>query len=74
MTPATPKERRSSARALRRDGRSIKEIARELGAAKSTVSGWVRDIVLTPSQIERMKARQRQYGGRSKGAQTKPNV
>jgi len=35
---------------LRRNGRSIGEIARELKVSKSTVSGWCRDIILTKKQ------------------------
>jgi transposase-like protein len=70
MEQQTLKDLRNIARALRQEGKSIKEIMHELGIAKSTVSGWVRDIVLTQTQIERLKEKQRQYAGRSKGAQT----
>lgn len=45
---------RLSAIELRRDGRSILEIAKGLGVAKSTVSLWCRDIALSRSQIERL--------------------
>ena len=38
------------ARELRRQGRSVRHIAEELGVAKSTVSVWVRDIELTEAQ------------------------
>jgi len=41
---------RAAARALRREGRSIKGIARALAVAPSTVSRWVRDIELTEVQ------------------------
>jgi transposase-like protein len=37
---------------LRRSGKSILEIARTLGVAKSTVSLWCSDIALTKSQID----------------------
>lgn len=36
---------RAAARALRRDGRAIRQIADTLGVAQSSVSVWVRDIV-----------------------------
>ena len=43
--------RKEEARRLRREeGWSIKRIAREVHAAQSTVSLWVRDIDLTPAQ------------------------
>jgi transcriptional regulator with XRE-family HTH domain len=42
-------QERNEARRLRRDeGLSLKEIALQLGVAKSSVSHWVRDIELTP--------------------------
>ena len=40
----------STARTLRREGRSIRSIAVELGVAKSSVSRWVADIELSPAQ------------------------
>jgi transposase-like protein len=43
-------EKREAARRLRQQGWSVKEITRELGVAKSSVSLWVRDIELTPEQ------------------------
>jgi hypothetical protein len=42
--------RRVEARRLRQEGRSIKKIAKEVGAAVSTVSRWTRDIELTEEQ------------------------
>jgi hypothetical protein len=45
---------RESARALRRQGRSLNTIAREVGVAKSTASYWVRDIPLTEEQRGRL--------------------
>ena len=41
---------REQARCLRQAGFSVKEIEKELGAARSSV--WVRDIVLTEEQKE----------------------
>jgi transposase-like protein len=51
-----PQDRREQARALRREGRSINAIAREVGIAKSTASRWVCDIPLTPEQRGRLYA------------------
>jgi hypothetical protein len=45
-----PAEDRTTARALRREGRSLREIAEVVGAARSTVSLWVRDIPLSEAQ------------------------
>jgi hypothetical protein len=47
-------ELRQHARDLRREGRSIKSIARELHIAQSTASVWVRDVALTPEQRTRL--------------------
>jgi hypothetical protein len=38
------------ARALRREGKSVNQIVREIGCSKASVSVWVRDITLTPIQ------------------------
>jgi transposase-like protein len=48
---------RQAARELRREGESIKEIARCLGVSKSSVSLWVRDIELTSEQHAALQAR-----------------
>ncbi len=40
---------------LRKQGKSIKEIAREIGVAKSSVSLWVRNIELTEHQKDYLK-------------------
>src|SRR6266550_7016884 len=63
-------EERELARAIRRDeGAPIKEIARRLGVATSSVSRWVRDIELTPAQeqelLRRNPAYNRQLSGRA---------
>lgn len=50
---------RSKARELRAQGWSVKEIEEHLGVARSTVSVWVRDVVLGPSQWERLTERSR---------------
>lgn len=39
---------REQARALRAEGRTLAEIAAALDVAKSSVSGWVRDVEFTP--------------------------
>ncbi len=43
-------ELKIQARALRLQGKRIKEIANELGVSKGSVSIWCDDIVLTPEQ------------------------
>jgi len=43
-------EARKKARALRKRGASVREITRELGVSKGSVSRWVRDIQLTEEQ------------------------
>ena len=55
---------------LRQKGKSIKDIAKRLKIAKSTVSLWCRDIKLTPEQIQRLheKMVKSSYKGRMKGA------
>ena len=50
-------EERIQARKLRKKGESVKEIAKLLGVSKSSVSLWVRDIVLSVEQLERLKQR-----------------
>lgn len=63
------KETREQARELRRAGHSVKEICRELGVAKSSVSVWVRDIPLTDEQILALKRRNPIYHGQHKGSE-----
>jgi IS30 family transposase len=46
---------REQARSLRDRGCSIKEIARALDVAPSSVSRWVRDIELTAAQHEALQ-------------------
>ena len=48
---------KEEARALRRDGSSIKEIAESLNVAQSSVSVWVRDIKLSHDQEKTLKER-----------------
>jgi len=55
---------------LRQKGESIKDIAKRLKIAKSTVSLWCRDIELTAEQIQKLheKMIKSSYKGRIKGA------
>lgn len=39
---------------LRKQGRSVKDIAKNLGVSKGSVSLWTRDIILTPKQINKL--------------------
>jgi transposase-like protein len=65
-----PHEREEARRLRREQGLSVKEITRLLGAAKSSVSTWVRDIELTTEQREAMKARHPFHFGQHQGAKT----
>lgn len=46
---------RVQVRDLRSKGISVKQIAKDIGVSKSTVSLWVRDIILSVEQLERLK-------------------
>ncbi|HUD44864.1 MAG TPA: helix-turn-helix domain-containing protein [Patescibacteria group bacterium] len=46
---------RLKARALRKQGVSVKQISKELEVSKGTASIWVRDIILTVEQLERLR-------------------
>lgn len=48
------KEKQEEARLLRSQGLSIKEIAQQLRVTKSSVSVWVRDVLLTIEQKKRL--------------------
>ena len=59
---------RDEARTLRREqGQSIKEIARAVGVSRSSVSLWVRDIELTPMQIDALRQRNPALNGQMIG-------
>jgi transcriptional regulator with XRE-family HTH domain len=61
-------QERELARRLRREeGASIKEIARRVGVAKSSVSRWVRDIHLTPEQHAELGLRNVAYNRQMSG-------
>ncbi len=55
---------------IRRQGESIKKIAKKLSVSKSTVSLWCTDIILTNEQIKNLKDRIKNgnYAGGLKGA------
>ncbi|HBC73170.1 MAG: hypothetical protein UX91_C0007G0088 [Candidatus Amesbacteria bacterium GW2011_GWB1_47_19] len=56
---------KTEARHLRSEGKSIKEIARDLAVSTSTASLWCRDIKLTPEQISQLEKNSRDpYYGR----------
>lgn len=61
---------RIQARELRSQGKSVKEIAKNLKISKGTVSLWVRDIILTVRQLEILQKRKLKGGelGRIKSA------
>lgn len=52
-------DKQQEAVALRLKGHSVKQIEKELGVARSSVSRWVRDIVLNETQKERLKQNSR---------------
>jgi transposase-like protein len=58
-------EREMARRIRREEGASINEIARRTGAAKSSISRWVRDIELTAEQSESLRIAA--YSGNVKG-------
>lgn len=63
-------ELRLKAREMRSKGESVKVIAKTLGVSKGTVSLWVRDIILSVEQLERLHHRLITGGelGRLKGS------
>ena len=63
---------RDEARTLRREqGQSIKEIARAVGVAPSSVSRWVKDIELTPDQLAVLALRNPILNAQRNGARTR---
>ncbi|MBZ0284116.1 MAG: hypothetical protein K8L97_25475 [Anaerolineae bacterium] len=59
---------REEARRLRTEGMSVREIAKTLNISLSSASTWVRDITLSETQVEALKANQRLYGAQNAGA------
>lgn len=68
----TKEAKRREARLLREQGFSIRDIAAQLQVAKSSVSLWVRDVLLSQEQIEALKDSQmkRVAFARSKAVET----
>lgn len=52
---------KEKARQMRRDGESVNKIAKILAVSLSSVSVWVRDIELTPSQRDFLVERQKEF-------------
>ncbi len=61
---------REQARQLRSAGMSVKDIAKQLGIAKSSVSLWVRDIELSAEQKLVLKNKHPNYDAAVKGSNT----
>lgn len=63
-------ELRIKARNMRQKGESVKDIAKKLAVSKGTVSLWVRDIILSVEQMEKLKQKSIKGGelGRLKGS------
>jgi transcriptional regulator with XRE-family HTH domain len=60
---------REQARKLRREcGVAVKEIARLVGVSQSSVSQWVRDVPLTPEQLEVLRQANPAYNRQLRGA------
>lgn len=61
---------RIKARQMRSKGESVKDIAKLLNISRGTVSVWVRDIILSVEQLERLKQKSIKGGelGRLKGS------
>lgn len=53
---------RLRAETLRRQGKGIKEIAREVGASQSTISRWCATITLSSDQKEKLETKRREAG------------
>ena len=62
------RERDEVIRLRREQGKSVREIAVELGVARSSVSRWVRQVELTPEQLEALTRRNPIYSGQRSGA------
>lgn len=56
---------RTLAESLRKQGKSIKEIARQVDVSQSTVSRWCLDIVLSEKQRKFLEKRRREAGAKA---------
>ena len=64
-------DKRTEARRLRQElGLSINQICKQIGAAKSSVSVWVRDIQLTPEQKAELERQHYAYRAQVNGGAT----
>ena len=61
-------EQKQKAKELRNKGWSYNDIAKKLGVSKSSVSLWVRDIKLTPEQIQKLEQKNPIYNNQLCGA------
>ena len=68
LRPRAKDDLRDQAVQMRKEGLSYREIRDELGVSKSTLSDWLRGVVLTEEQRERLELLQEQ--GRTKAART----
>lgn len=59
-------QQRLQARVLRKNGVSVKSIAKQLHVAKSTASLWVRDIILSVEQLEYLRQQSIKGGERGR--------
>ncbi len=61
---------RERARELRRAGKTYSEICAELGVdiPKSTLHHWVRDVLLTPEQQQRITEKDREAAARGRSS------
>jgi hypothetical protein len=65
------KDKREEARRLRSEnGLAITDICKQLGVAKSSVSMWVRDIILTEEQKAALHVQHYAYWAQTRGAHT----
>lgn len=63
-------EKREEARRLRQQGLSINQICKQMGAAKSSVSMWIRDIQLTDEQKKALEIQHYAYRAQANGGAT----
>lgn len=72
MIPKT--KDRAKAIALRKKGKSYREIVREVKVAKSTLSLWLRDVELSKKQNQRLSRKKLEAGRRGGIAQTNKRI
>jgi predicted transcriptional regulator len=66
-------EQKIQAQKLRKQGISINDIAKQLNVSKSSVSTWVKDIILTSEQIKELEKQNPIYNKQLHGSQVKAN-